>query len=344
MAGRPTKQGLEYFPLDVDFFNDEKIEFVSARFGTKGEVISVRLLCKIYRIGYYTEWNKDESILLAKRAGVPHALVSDIVYELIKRGFFDESIFNRFGILTSKGIQKRYIRAIIERRDIEINPEYWLIEMPKNITSPIIRTNNSINRTNNSQSKVKERKVKESKKNSTEFSKDEDGVLNVEFEEIDNSETPINLETDNTPPPSSAAPPVAAAPPGLEPIQKLKEKYLQKGFPQQEKVMRLLPTHCQSHEDVVMWLDKFADEQQLKGETHKTWLNFQSHFINWLKMQKTTPQINGQQTNKNNIGNNRCGASNDKRDLSGVRSQFANSLVAAQSEFEQGLAALGELD
>ncbi len=26
---RPNKQGLDYFPLDVDFFNDEKIEAIS---------------------------------------------------------------------------------------------------------------------------------------------------------------------------------------------------------------------------------------------------------------------------------------------------------------------------
>ncbi|MFV0537079.1 MAG: DUF4373 domain-containing protein, partial [Dysgonomonas sp.] len=81
MAGRPTKQGLEYFPLDVDFFNDEKVEFVSARFGVKGEIISIRLLCKIYRNGYYTAWDEDESTLLAKRAGdgITPSLVREIV-------------------------------------------------------------------------------------------------------------------------------------------------------------------------------------------------------------------------------------------------------------------------
>jgi hypothetical protein len=27
------KSGLDYFSFDIDFFNDEKIEFVSAKFG-----------------------------------------------------------------------------------------------------------------------------------------------------------------------------------------------------------------------------------------------------------------------------------------------------------------------
>ena len=65
MAGRPIKQGLEYFPLDVDFFNDEKIEFISARFGTRGEAIALRLRCKIYRIGNNTPRSNDEALLLA---------------------------------------------------------------------------------------------------------------------------------------------------------------------------------------------------------------------------------------------------------------------------------------
>lgn len=167
MAGRNTKQGLDYFSLDVDFFNDEKIEFVSARFGIKGEIIAIRLLCKIYRIGYHTEWNDDESTLLAKRAGegITPTLVSDVVNELVRRGFFDEAILNSFGILTSVGIQKRYAAATAERKEIEIRNDIWLINTPKNarfsINPPINSISppiNSINRPANEQSKVKKSK------------------------------------------------------------------------------------------------------------------------------------------------------------------------------------------
>ena len=80
------KTGLEFFSLDVDFFQDEKIQFVSARFGAKGEAITLRLLCKIYRQGYYTAWDDDAALLLAK--GVvdigQHSCVRDVVYELVK--------------------------------------------------------------------------------------------------------------------------------------------------------------------------------------------------------------------------------------------------------------------
>lgn len=167
MSGRLTKQGLDYFAFDIDFFNDEKIEFVSARFGIKGEIIAIRLLCKIYRNGYYTCWNEDESTLLAKRAGdgFSPSLVSEIVNELVKRGFFEQTLLNRFGILTSAGIQRRYVTATRERKGIEINGNYWLLELPKNASSSINKpinsispAINSINRPINSQSKVKESK------------------------------------------------------------------------------------------------------------------------------------------------------------------------------------------
>ena len=33
---RPRKDGLDYFPLDADFFEDEKIKILKARYGADG--------------------------------------------------------------------------------------------------------------------------------------------------------------------------------------------------------------------------------------------------------------------------------------------------------------------
>jgi hypothetical protein len=167
---RPSKKGLDYFPLDVDFFNDEKIEFVSARFDEKGELITVKLLCAIYRNGYYLKFDDDMALLFAKRVGknTSHLLVNDVVSELVKRGFFDRSIFNSFSIITSAGIQRRFLQAANERKDVEIIADYWLIDVPKNtrnttflVSPPTISINppiNSIKPSTNPQSKEKESK------------------------------------------------------------------------------------------------------------------------------------------------------------------------------------------
>lgn len=132
--GRPIKKGLDYFPLDVGFFDDDKIAFVSARFQEKGELIAIKLLCKIYKDnGYYYQWGNDEAILFAKRVvGDPsqHTLANDVVHELVKRGFFDKGIFNSFKILTSKGIQERYRKICSDcKRIFEIDQKIRLIDI-----------------------------------------------------------------------------------------------------------------------------------------------------------------------------------------------------------------------
>jgi hypothetical protein len=161
------KTGLDYFSFDVDFHNDEKIEFLSARFGLKGEAIAVRLLCKIYRNGYFLPWGDDEALLFAKRVGdgCQHTFVNDVVFELVKRGFLNESIFNRFSVLTSKNIQERYTEGTTRRLKVNIINEYLLItdELPENVN--IIKLNVNISPENVDifpQSKEKESKEKES--------------------------------------------------------------------------------------------------------------------------------------------------------------------------------------
>lgn len=67
---RPTKDGIDYFPLDVDFLQDDKIRLIKAEFGSKGILIVISLLCDIYRTtGYYKVWDKDSCLLMADAVG-----------------------------------------------------------------------------------------------------------------------------------------------------------------------------------------------------------------------------------------------------------------------------------
>lgn len=175
----PSKTGLDYFSFDVDFFQDEKIQFVSVRFGLKGELVTIRLLCKIYRQGYYINWNKDVALLFAKSVGdnCQYSFVNDLVNELLKRGFFDRGIFERFSILTSAGIQSRYFEACLRRKEVYYNNDLLLIDVSKYPNAKQIKekeTNseenaepelNGVNVYINSQSKGNESKGNESKRN-----------------------------------------------------------------------------------------------------------------------------------------------------------------------------------
>lgn len=162
---RTIKTGLDYYPFDVDFFTDEKIEFVSARFGSKGELITIKLLCKIYRNGYYSTWNDDDAIMFAKRVGdCTPALVNDVIAELVKRGFFEKDIFNSFKVLTSRGIQRRYFDAVERRKHVTVEEEFLLIDVTKYINVNIISNNVNINKKkDNGGTQRKEKESKEEK-------------------------------------------------------------------------------------------------------------------------------------------------------------------------------------
>lgn len=154
---RPTKQGLDYFPFDVDFFEDEKIEAISGEFGIKGELVVIRLLCAIYRNGYYIEWNDILKMkLLKKLSGVGVELLDLIVARLVTWGFFDKPLFNSAQVLTSKGIQSRFREATKRRSTGEITVYACINGVIVNQNPP----SDGVSVVNNTQSKVKESKVK----------------------------------------------------------------------------------------------------------------------------------------------------------------------------------------
>lgn len=128
---RPQKQGIDYFPFDVDFFDDDKVEAISGEFGVKGELATIKLLCAIYRNGYYIVWNELAKMKLTKRLhGVSPELLDTIVLRLIKWEFFNEGLFRSAQVLSSTGIQKRWREATrkrVDKKDSEL--EYWLLDV-----------------------------------------------------------------------------------------------------------------------------------------------------------------------------------------------------------------------
>lgn len=120
------KSGIDYFPLDVAL--DEKFELIEAEFGLTGFGVVVKLLQKIYGgQGYYVEWTNEVALLFAKRVGLGGGVVSEIVEASVKRGIFDKTLYDKYHILTSKGIQKRYFEAVGRRKSVEVEGAYLLV-------------------------------------------------------------------------------------------------------------------------------------------------------------------------------------------------------------------------
>lgn len=113
---RPRKQGLEYFPFECDFFAEERMVAIAGEFGLKGEIITIHLLCAVYRNGYFVEWGELMKFKLLKELpGVSVELLDAVVSRLVRWGFFDEGLFNSVGVLTSEEIQRTYFSVTRKR-------------------------------------------------------------------------------------------------------------------------------------------------------------------------------------------------------------------------------------
>jgi len=167
-VARPTKKGLDYFPLDVDFLSDLKVRRIIKACGKEAVHILVALLANIYRDeGYYVLWDDDLAFLVADEVGTKEGTVEELVRKAVQVKFFDKDIFDKYSVLTSKGIQNRYILATKERKKVELEFKYLLTNEVNRSNISINGRNNSVNKGNNQQSKVKESKEKEIKEDAT---------------------------------------------------------------------------------------------------------------------------------------------------------------------------------
>ena len=168
---RPLKQGLDYFPLDVDMDRDDKIQLIEAKHGNMGFAIVIKLLMRIYQESYFYSWTEREQLLFCKRYNFEINLLKDVVHDCIKYELFDQFLYEQYKILTSHGIQKRYFEATAKRKQVDIDKIYLLINVKNIINDNINRVNDDINRINDDISTQRKGKEKERKVNYAEFVK-----------------------------------------------------------------------------------------------------------------------------------------------------------------------------
>lgn len=164
MAGRQNKVGLDYFELDCHM--DDKVRLIQAEYGLKGFAVFVRLLQEIYgECGYYCEWTQDRELLFASENGLNGGslkLLGDIVSACIRRNIFSARLFEEYGILTSSGVQKQYLKATAKREVVELKKEYLLISVPQNRQNVVIKSissdKNAISDSRNTQSREEKSK------------------------------------------------------------------------------------------------------------------------------------------------------------------------------------------
>ncbi|MCT0193887.1 Lin1244/Lin1753 domain-containing protein [Lactiplantibacillus plantarum] len=154
---RPVKEGLDYFPLDVDFAVNDKTEAIMGEFGPKGVLFMIYLLSAVYQNGYYLQWNKLKQMQLANRIeGVSPELANQIVNRLIAYGTFSEELFNSAKVLTSQRIQETYEDAT-KRRKSQKPTKYWInvdINKDTSVVNVNINPQSKSNKSKSNKSKV----------------------------------------------------------------------------------------------------------------------------------------------------------------------------------------------
>lgn len=175
---RKAEPGISYYPVKVNHTQNSKIRLLFNEFGADGYWIWKCLLDRIYEDkGYYMDVKNSEELELFATDVCKKkvAVVEEVITGCVRRGLFDKTVFDMFGIITNDRIQSNYLEATSERRRkgtvIELKGEFLVIKEDENWKNINVTRKKEINpRKNkddprqNPQSKEEYSKEKESKK------------------------------------------------------------------------------------------------------------------------------------------------------------------------------------
>lgn len=119
--------GIKTFPFPVKL--DDRIALVEAEFGCKGFATVWKLHQAIGARGYYLKWDIDTQLLFIRDyhlSEVGRSCVSEIVACCLRRGVFEPSLYEKYGILTSERIQETFLTAKERSKKVIVNKDYAL--------------------------------------------------------------------------------------------------------------------------------------------------------------------------------------------------------------------------
>ena len=130
--------GINYFPVGVNFMEENAMEVIEAKYGIKGSAIVLKLLCKIYKEGYFIRWDEEQCLIFANKAGreVQAAEVQGIIEILFIKGILDKNSYLENGILTSENIQKVWMEATKRRKRELSELPYLMVKTEKENDKP----------------------------------------------------------------------------------------------------------------------------------------------------------------------------------------------------------------
>lgn len=152
---RPKQSNLDYFPMNTDI--DNKLKLLKAKFKLEGIGFYDMLLRAIYKEGYYLELTPDLILLLSDEFGISTDRFNEMLNFCVSKNLFSDKISKKYNVLTSAGIQKRYLEIKKRADEVPLMKQYLCIsetETPVNVTLM-----------NANVTSTKKRKVNETKEN-----------------------------------------------------------------------------------------------------------------------------------------------------------------------------------
>lgn len=156
------------------------------QFGYLATMVYISLLGLLYRDkGYYIDYSDRDSVIwyvlgeLQGKYCPSNDTVAEVIAALVACGLFSDDLFQR-EIISSRRAQSTYYSATATRKTVDIDDSIWLLsdadmaelsvkhcyylKRQNRPNNSVNRSNNGVNQSNNPQSKVKESKEKESKR------------------------------------------------------------------------------------------------------------------------------------------------------------------------------------
>lgn len=134
-----AKQGLDWFPFDVDLLDDESLDFLREKYGVVVNDIYISLLTLLYRKkGYYVPYETEKEkidcvwyIYKRVRGGkypIQQEAIPTVIEACVARQLFSGELYPK--IITSERAQRTYYSATVERKleSFDIKSEYWLLD------------------------------------------------------------------------------------------------------------------------------------------------------------------------------------------------------------------------
>ena len=112
---RPFKTGLDYFPLDTNFFENKKIKNLRRAHGPIGVLTYLNLLCRVYQNGYFYKFEDADELAMdiaeqiaSEQIRRTATCVTETINYLVGRGILDEGLFKQ-GIISGVALQEQYV-------------------------------------------------------------------------------------------------------------------------------------------------------------------------------------------------------------------------------------------